>query len=65
LFPRTDCEAEVIKIIQAKAAVSHKIHCSSRLKVGGRTLVEWLEPTALACKKRQMNFLDEFSNVKP
>ena len=64
-FPRTEHEAQVIKIILAKAAVSHKIHCSSRLKVGRQSLVEWLEPTALASKSRQMEFLDELSNLKP
>lgn len=65
LFPRTEREAEVIKIIQAKAAVAHKIHCSSRLKVGRQALVDWLDPTALASKSWQMEFLDELSNVKP
>ena len=64
-FPRTEHEAQVIKIILAKAAVSHKIHCSSRLKVGRQSLVEWLEPTALASTSRQMEFLDELSNLKP
>lgn len=64
-FPRTEREAQVIKIILAKAAVSHKIHCSSRLRVGRRALVDWLEPTALASKSRQMEFLDELSNLKP
>lgn len=64
-FPRSEHEARVIKIILAKAAVSYKIHCSSRLRVGRQSLVEWLEPTALASKSRQMEFLDELSNLKP
>lgn len=64
-FPRTEHEAQVIKIILAKAAVSYKLHCSSRLKVGRQSLVEWLEPSALASKGRQMEFLDELSNLKP
>lgn len=64
-FPRSECEAQVIKIIQAKAAVSHKIHCSSRLKLGGQALADWLNPSALASKIWQRKFLDELSNVKP
>lgn len=64
-FPRTEHEAQVIKIIQAKAAVSHKIHCGTRLKIGRQTLFEWLEPTALASKAWQMEFLDEFTNTTP
>lgn len=64
-FPCSECEAEVITIIRAKAEVTHKIHCSSRLRVGRRTLVDWLEPTALASKSWQMEFLDALSNLKP
>ena len=64
-FPRTELEAEVIRIIQVKAAVGHKIHCNSRLKVGRQKLVDWLEPTALASKRWQRDFLDELSNLRP
>lgn len=64
-FPRSEGEGQVIKIIQAKAAVSHKIHCSSRLKVGRQALVDWLDPSALASKSWQMEFLDELGNLRP
>ncbi|KAJ9639550.1 hypothetical protein H2199_006585 [Coniosporium tulheliwenetii] len=64
-FPRNDREAEVVKIFQAKAPVAHKIHCSSRLKIGRHSLVDWLEPNAFASKQWQMDFLDDLSNMKP
>ncbi|EWC47538.1 hypothetical protein DRE_00506 [Drechslerella stenobrocha 248] len=64
-FPRSDLEAEVIRIFKAKAAVSQKIHCSSRIKFGGHTITEWLAPRALEFEQKQMEFLDALSNTKP
>ncbi|TKA49871.1 hypothetical protein B0A49_14045 [Cryomyces minteri] len=64
-FPRNDTEAAVVKIFKAKAPVAHKIHCSSRLRIGRHTLVEWLEPKAFADKQWQMDFLNDLSNCRP
>ncbi|KAJ9625680.1 hypothetical protein H2203_004441 [Taxawa tesnikishii (nom. ined.)] len=64
-FPRNEREAEVVKIFQSKAPVAHKIHCSSRLKIGRHSLVDWLEPNAFASKQWQMDFLEDLSNMKP
>lgn len=64
-FPRNLHEAEVIRVFKAKAPVAHKIHCSSRMRIGGRKLVDWLEPCAFAAAQWQMDFLDHLSNMKP
>lgn len=64
-FPRNIREAEMVRILRAKAPVAHKIHCSSRLIIGGRKLADWLEPHAFAGKQWQMDFLDSLSNMKP
>lgn len=64
-FPWTDAEAEVVEIFRAKAAVAHKIHCNSRLKIGRHSLVDWLEPKAFSEKKWQMDFLHDLGNCKP
>ena len=64
-FPRNIHEAEVTRIFKAKAPVAHKIHCSSRMRIGGRKLVDWLEPHAFEGKQWQMDFLDYLSNMKP
>jgi Iron-containing redox enzyme len=64
-FPRNIREAEVIRIFRAKAPVAHKIHCSSRMSIGGRRLVDWLEPHAFAGGQWQMDFLDCLSNMRP
>lgn len=64
-FPRNDTEAGLLKIFAAKAFVAHKIHCNSRLKIGRRSLVDWLEPKAFANKGWQRDFLHDLENCKP
>ncbi|KAF3053840.1 hypothetical protein E8E11_010791 [Didymella keratinophila] len=64
-FPRTEIEAALLDIFAAKAFVAHKIHCNSRLKIGRRSLVDWLEPKAFADKQWQKEFLVDLGNCKP
>ncbi|KAF3141703.1 hypothetical protein TWF703_001725 [Orbilia oligospora] len=64
-FPRNSLEAEVIRIFKAKALVSQKIHCNSKVKFGGRTITEWLIPNGLESQQHQIQFLDALSNAEP
>ncbi|KAJ4354318.1 uncharacterized protein N0V89_006053 [Didymosphaeria variabile] len=64
-FPRSETEASVIEIFAAKCAVAHKIHCNSRLKIGRRSLVDWLEPRAFADPNWQREFLHDLACCKP
>lgn len=64
-LPRTAKEAALLDIFGAKAPVAHKIHCNSRLKIGRRSLVAWLEPTAFTDKQWQKEFLHDLGNCKP
>jgi hypothetical protein len=64
-FPRTETEAALLDIFAAKAFVAHKIHCNSRLKIGRRSLVDWLEPRAFADEQWQKDFLVDLGNCKP
>ncbi|KAF3313127.1 hypothetical protein TWF173_006301 [Orbilia oligospora] len=65
IFPRNSLEAEVIRIFKAKALVSQKIHCNSKIKFGGRTITEWLIPNGLESQQHQIQFLDALSNAEP
>lgn len=65
LFPRTDAEAALINFFAAKCFVAHKIHCNSRLRIGRRSLVDWLEPIAFRHAQWQKEFLHDLSNCKP
>ena len=64
-FPRNKLEADVVEIFKAKAAVAQKVHSSSQLVIGRRTLVKWLEPGAFASTQWQKDFLDDLSNSRP
>ena len=63
-FPRSELEGEIVKIFQAKALVGHKIHSHSEIKIGGKRLVDWLDPKKLDSKQWQMDFLDKFTQSK-
>ena len=64
-FPRSATESALLEIFAAKSAVAHKIHCNSRLKIGRRSLVDWLEPSAFAKPEWQKDFLHDLGNCKP
>ncbi|KAF1922854.1 uncharacterized protein M421DRAFT_10206 [Didymella exigua CBS 183.55] len=64
-FPRTEMEGTLLDIFAAKTFVAHKIHCNSRLKIGCRSLIDWLEPRAFADKQWQKEFLVDLGNCKP
>lgn len=64
-FPSNDLEASLLEIFSAKSFVAHKIHCNSRLKIGRRSLVDWLEPTAFKAQQWQREFLQDLGNCKP
>ncbi|KAG9186968.1 hypothetical protein G6011_10076 [Alternaria panax] len=63
-FLRTDTEA-LIEVFAAKSFVAHKIHCNSRLRIGRRSLVDWLEPNAFRGAQWQKEFLQDLGNCKP
>ena len=58
-------EAHVIRIFEAKAPVAHKIHCSSKMKIGRRTLVDWLDPSCFTSREWQKDFLNDLANCNP
>lgn len=64
-FPRNEVEATLLDIFAAKSFVAHKIHCNSRLKIGRRSLVDWLEPDAFRDSQWQKEFLHDLGNCKP
>lgn len=64
-FHRTEIEAALLDVIAAKAFVAHKIHCNSHLKIGRRSLVDWLEPNMFGNKQWQKEFLEDLGNCKP
>lgn len=65
-LPVGKLESQLIDIFKAKAAVAHKIHCGSKIKIGRHKLFDWLEPARfLVSKQWQIDFLHDLSNAKP
>ena len=58
-------EAKVLKIFKAKALVSHKLHCASKVKIKSRKLVDWLNPVAFESDAWQKEFISALANSKP
>lgn len=61
----SDFEAKVRKIFKAKALVSHKLHCASKVKIKSRKLVDWLDPVAFESEAWQKEFIGALANSKP
>ncbi|KAF2995173.1 hypothetical protein E8E14_002885 [Neopestalotiopsis sp. 37M] len=61
----TDKEVRLLDIFRLKAGASHRIHCASQVKIGQRTLVEWLSPAIWASKQWQLDFLDSLNKARP
>jgi hypothetical protein len=65
--PLDPLSIRVSDIFKAKAAVSQQIHCQSRVRLGGRTLTEWLDQRTWtqAGKNQQLELLTALSLAKP
>ena len=57
----------VVNIFKAKASVSHRFHCQSRVRIGGKTLADWLAPSMWkdSNPERQLHLLTALSQAKP
>jgi hypothetical protein len=55
-------DAEVIRVLVAKAAVAQKIHGACRARIGGKPLAHWLDPEVLKSGSRT---IQELSNAYP
>ena len=63
-FPRNEYEAEFIRILEKKAPVANKIHCSNKMRIGRRLLTDWLDPDSFYSTQWQMDFLDDLAKTK-
>jgi hypothetical protein len=58
-------EAKVLKIFKAKALVSHKLHCASKVKIKSRKLVDWLDPVRFESDAWQKELIRALADSKP
>ncbi|CAI7662645.1 unnamed protein product [Penicillium pancosmium] len=58
-------EPKVLSIFSSKIQAAHRLHCGSRVKIGKRSLAEWLEPESFLAEEWQNEFLQSLSTCKP
>lgn len=56
---------DLVRIFKAKASVSAKLHCASRVKIGSKALSEWLSYQDLDTDQGQAEFLVALSKARP
>lgn len=61
---QAEIEMELGRIFRSKAITAHKIHCGSRVRIGRRKLVEWLDPSCYASDNWQKDFLHDLSGCR-
>lgn len=66
-IPLDPISARVIDIFKAKASVSHRFHCQSRVRIGGQTLARWLAPSMWTHlhSRKHLELLTALSQAKP
>ncbi|KAI0003113.1 hypothetical protein F4779DRAFT_602379 [Xylariaceae sp. FL0662B] len=55
----------LIEVFKAKRSVAAKLHCASRVKIGGKKLSEWLDQHVLETEQGQDDFLTSLSKARP
>ncbi|OAQ65226.1 ABC transporter [Pochonia chlamydosporia 170] len=55
-------DAEIVRVLVAKAAVARKTHSACRARIGGKPLAHWLDPEVLKSEGRTVQ---ELSNAYP
>lgn len=58
-------ESKVLAIFGSKVQAAHRLHCGSRVKIGERSLTEWLHPEAFSAEEWQREFIRCLSTCKP
>ncbi|GIK05078.1 hypothetical protein Aspvir_009177 [Aspergillus viridinutans] len=58
-------ESRVVEIFGSKIQAAHRLHCGSRVKIGKRSLTDWLDPEAFSSEAWQREFTRCLSTCKP
>ncbi|RFU25077.1 hypothetical protein B7463_g11256, partial [Scytalidium lignicola] len=58
-------ESKVLAIFGSKIQAAHRLHCGSPVKIGKRSLTDWLDPEAFLAEEWQREFIRCLSTSKP
>ncbi|WVR06715.1 hypothetical protein IAU60_003747 [Kwoniella sp. DSM 27419] len=62
--PTSSTEAKLAHLVVRKAAAADKMHCTSRMTIGGETVEEWMNPATLT-HERAVAFLRALADKRP
>jgi hypothetical protein len=62
--PPSKIESQMVELFARKAAAAEKMHCPSKVLIGGHTIEDWLSP-ALFTADRGLAFLRALGDKKP
>ncbi|KAI1111771.1 hypothetical protein F5Y14DRAFT_442993 [Nemania sp. NC0429] len=63
-IPQSKSELALEKILLLKSVASHRIHCNVGMRIGLRTLGEWLDPNAITSHIWRLDFMHHLSLSK-
>jgi len=63
-MPPSKVECQMVELFSRKAAAAEKMHCPSKVLIGGHTIEDWLLPT-LFTAERGLAFLRALADTKP
>jgi hypothetical protein len=58
-------ESKVLAMFGSKVQAAHRLHCGSRMKIGKRSLADWLDPEAFSSEEWQKEFIRCLSACEP
>ncbi|KNG90842.1 hypothetical protein ANOM_000984 [Aspergillus nomiae NRRL 13137] len=65
LTSKPDLEGDLLNIFASKVNAARGIHCTSKARIGSRTMVDWLEPTSFRSREWQQDFLRNLTDARP
>ncbi|CAG8181981.1 unnamed protein product [Penicillium nalgiovense] len=58
-------ESTVLAIFSSKLRAAHRLHCGSQIKIGKRSLADWLDPEAFLADEWQKEFIQCLTTSTP
>ncbi|KAB8273768.1 hypothetical protein BDV30DRAFT_238292 [Aspergillus minisclerotigenes] len=60
-----DLGSELLNVFASKVNAARRIHCTSKARIGSRTIIDWLEPTSFGSPEWQQDFLRNLTEAQP
>lgn len=62
--PATKAESKLVDVVVRKSTAASKMHCTSKMSIGGRTVEQWLDPTTLT-REKGLAFIRALAEKRP